>query len=44
MTTSMIAAGKLIKGQKSIKVTEVPKLLQAALDAMMSRGGASLAR
>ncbi|WP_077343374.1 dihydroxyacetone kinase subunit L [Pseudocolwellia agarivorans] len=42
MATSMIAAGKLIKGQESIKVTEVPKLLQAALDAMMSRGGASL--
>ena len=42
MATSMMAAGKLVKGQESVKVTEIPKLLQAALDAMMSRGGASL--
>jgi len=42
MATSMMAAGKLVKGQESVEVTEIPKLLQAALDAMMSRGGASL--
>lgn len=42
MATSLMAAGKLVKGQESVEITEVPKLLQAALDAMMSRGGASL--
>lgn len=42
MATSLMAAGKLTKGQESVEVTEIPNLLQAALDAMMSRGGANL--
>lgn len=42
MATALMAAGKQVKGQESVPLTEVPDLVQAALDAMIKRGGASL--
>ena len=42
MATALMAAGKPVKGQESVPLAEVPGLVQAALDAMIKRGGASL--
>lgn len=42
MATALMAAGKQVKGQESVPLTEVPDLVQSALDAMIKRGGASL--
>lgn len=42
MATALMAAGKQAKGQGQIAWSEVPNLLQAGMDAMIARGGASL--
>ena len=42
MATALMAAGKLSKGQPSVEPSDLPRLLEAANDAMIARGGASL--
>ena len=42
MATALMAAGKVSKGSTEIAVNQVPELLQAAQDAMIARGGASV--
>ncbi|MCZ2721919.1 dihydroxyacetone kinase subunit L [Marinomonas sp. 15G1-11] len=42
MATALMAAGKSVKGRDAVEWSEIPKLLQLAQDAMISRGGASL--
>jgi len=42
MATALMAAGKQSKGQEKVSWTEIPILLQAGQDAMISLGGASL--
>ena len=42
MTTFLMASGKLVKGKEEVPGTDIPTLLQAALDSMISRGGASI--
>lgn len=42
MATALMAAGKEVKGQESVPLEAIPSLIQAALDAMIARGGASL--
>lgn len=37
-----MAYGKLVKGKEEVPGTDIPTLLQAALDSMISRGGASI--
>ena len=42
MATALMAAGKQVKGSSQIEAAQIPDLLQAAQDAMIARGGASL--
>jgi len=42
MATALMAAGKLVKGNTEVALAQVPDMLQAAQDAMISRGGASV--
>lgn len=42
MATALMASAKLAKGKEQLPLDETPALLQAALDAMIARGGASL--
>jgi len=42
MATALMAAGKQVKGQENVPLETLPDLVQAALDAMIARGGASL--
>ena len=42
MATALMAAGKLSKGKIEVDGAEIPALLEAAQEAMISRGGASL--
>ena len=42
MATALMAAGKEVKGQESVPLEAIPSIIQAALDAMIARGGASL--
>jgi dihydroxyacetone kinase-like protein len=42
MATALMAAGNLSKGKTELTGSDMPDLLQAAQDAMISRGGASL--
>jgi phosphoenolpyruvate---glycerone phosphotransferase subunit DhaL len=42
VATAFMAAAKATKGREAVPVTEVPVLLQAALDAMMARGKGNL--
>lgn len=42
MATALMVCAKSAKGREAVEWTEVPTLLQAARDAMIARGGASL--
>ncbi len=42
MATALMACAKATKGREAVDWAEVPDLLQAAQDAMIARGGASL--
>lgn len=42
LATALMAAGKQVKDQTSAEWSDLPALLQAAQDAMIARGGASL--
>ena len=42
MATALMAAAKPVKGKTQVEWSEMPALLQAAQDAMIARGGASL--
>jgi len=42
MATGLMAMAKLVKGQKSVEISEVSCLVAAARDAMMARGKAEL--
>ncbi len=42
LATALMAAGKQVKDQSNVAWSELPGMLQAAQDAMVARGGASL--
>ena len=42
MATALMAAGKQVKGSTQIEASQIAGLLQAAQDAMIARGGATV--